>query len=108
MTSLAWRLITTDPVVWAVMLVKVLAVMLFMCWDHPLLLYWRAFQRLLGKSHEVPKGVAHSLLVVVPSLLRKRDELTSMMSTVRSILTNGYPGPLTLVVTIDGCARPEA
>jgi len=39
---------------------------------------------------------------VIPSLLRKPDELASMMSTVESIAGNGYPGQLLIVLTIDG------
>ncbi len=55
-----------------------------------------------------PREVPPSVLVVLPSLLRRRDELTSMTSTIRSVTGNAYPGPLTLVVSIDGMADAPA
>jgi len=71
-----------------------------------LLLVYRLVQRALGISRTARDAgaVALPLLVVIPSLLRQRDELTSMQSTVESIASNGYPGELTIVITIDGNA----
>ena len=81
-----------------------LLVLLVLCWDYPILLVYRLYQRAFGRSRTVQdrEATAYPLLVVIPSLLRKRDELTSMMSTVESIAGNGYPGDLTIVLTIDG------
>jgi cellulose synthase/poly-beta-1,6-N-acetylglucosamine synthase-like glycosyltransferase len=85
-------------------LVKVLCVLAILCWDYPILLGWRLLQRSLGKQRGAQDAAAPSLplLVVIPSLLRQRDELESMQSTVRGIVSNGYPGELTLVLSIDG------
>jgi len=84
--------------------VAVLFIVLVLCWDYPLLVPYFLACRALGCS---PYGrndgaLALPLLVVIPSLLRQRDELTSMMSTVESVATNGYPGELVVIVTIDG------
>jgi len=72
------------------------------CWDYPLLLPYLLFRRAIRPARSQPRAQALPVLVVIPSLLRKRDELTSMISTVTSVATNGYPGDLVIIVTIDG------
>jgi hypothetical protein len=81
-----------------------LGFLLLWCWDYPILLGYRLYQRVFGSNRDERDrdAVALPLLVVIPSLLRHADELTSMQSTVQSIAGNEYPGPLTIVVTIDG------
>lgn len=104
MEALFWTLATSDGALLAAPFVKVLALLFVFCWDLPLLLLYRWGQAVLGRRHGERDADARALplLVVIPSLLRQRDELTSMQSTVRSILSNGYPGELTVVLTIDG------
>jgi hypothetical protein len=102
--SLLWSVRTAGGFAVAAPILKVLLVLLVLCWDYPILLVFRLYQRAFGRSRTVQdrEAIAYPLLVVIPSLLRKRDELTSMMSTVESIAGNGYPGDLTIVLTIDG------
>jgi hypothetical protein len=57
-----------------------------------------------GERKLAPGVKPLSTLVVIPSLLRVQDELTSMLSTVESVAGNGYPGPLLIVLSIDGTA----
>ncbi|MFM2151773.1 MAG: hypothetical protein RL199_208 [Pseudomonadota bacterium] len=110
MTSLLWTLRTLDEAEAARFVARIVVLMVLYCWDHPILLAYRSFQRLFGLDRTARDHEARPLplLVVIPSLLRSEGELTSMMSTVSSIVGNGYPGPLTLVVSIDGTLdRPE-
>jgi len=104
MESLVWRALTTDvsnitwPLMWT------LALLLTMCPDYVIVLASALWARATSRR-EPPRDHAAPLpavLIVVPSLLRVRDELTSMISTIRSITDNGYPGDLTAVVSIDG------
>lgn len=104
MESLVWSIRTFEGFVLLAPLAESMLILLVMCWDNPILLVYRWFQRSFGLSRTARDSEAQALplLVVIPSLLRRRDELTSMLSTVRSIAENGYPGDLTVVVTIDG------
>jgi hypothetical protein len=103
MESFLWQLRTLNGAALAPFVI-VLFVVLVVCWDYPLLVPYFVGCRVLGLDPFGGDAEARPLpvLVVIPSLLRKRDELTSMMSTVESIATNGYPGELVIVLTIDG------
>jgi len=104
-SAVVWSLFTLPSAATLLPLVKVALLLLFVfCWDFPLLLVWRLLQRSLGLDRLRRDAAAQNLpvLVVIPSLLRKADELSSMMSTVQSIAHNGYPGELTIVLSIDG------
>jgi hypothetical protein len=84
---------------------KVLFIVLaVMCWDYPIILFCRLASRAVGGfcSRRNREAQALPVLVVIPSLLRGRDEVTSIESTVQYLLGNGYPGDLAIVVTIDG------
>jgi hypothetical protein len=105
LTSVIWSLRTSPAEHTLLPLVQVIVLVLFVfCWDYPVLLLLRLAQRVLGVDRTRRDDTAQMLptLVVIPSLLRKEDELTSMMSTVESIASNGYPGELTIVLSIDG------
>lgn len=105
MEALIWSLRTLDGFVLGAPLAKVLFLLLVLCWDYPILLTIRLSQRTFGRTRSrdaLAPDAALPLLVVIPSLLRKRDELVSLTSTVPSVAENGYPGELTIVVTIDG------
>lgn len=54
-----------------------------------------AFRR-LGRG-ERPTG-----LVIIPSLLRGRDDLDAITTTVESCGTNGYPSELVIIASVDG------
>ena len=90
---------------------QLLFVTLLMFWDYPLLLAHSLLLRArfgTVPARRGPQATALPVLVVIPSLLRKRDELSSMMSTIRSVAGNGYQGSLTIVVSIDGTSdAPE-
>lgn len=103
--AILWNLRTLPSAATAAPVISVLFLTLFVfCWDYPLLVLWRLGQRVLrvDRSRRDTDARALPVLVVIPSLLRKPDELSSMMSTVESIANNGYPGELTIVLTIDG------
>jgi cellulose synthase/poly-beta-1,6-N-acetylglucosamine synthase-like glycosyltransferase len=104
MQSFLWTLRTATGFALAYPVATMLLVLFLWCWDYPILLVYRLFQRAFGiDRHARDAGAAVlPVLVVIPSLLRQRDELESMFSTVRSIAENGYPGDLTIVLTIDG------
>ena len=110
MESIVWSLRTFSGFTTIAPMAKVFVVLLLLCWDYPLLLPYLLLRRAMGKSQarRDPQARALPILVVIPSLLRKRDELDSMMSTVESVATNGYPGSLTIVVTIDGTSDAPA
>ncbi|HTB77533.1 MAG TPA: hypothetical protein VK762_30020, partial [Polyangiaceae bacterium] len=103
MESLVWTLRTMNGVALAPFL-TVLLVVLVVCWDYPLLVPYFLACRALGLNPfgRTDDAAPLDVLVVIPSLLRKRDELTSMMSTVESVATNGYPGELVIILSIDG------
>jgi cellulose synthase/poly-beta-1,6-N-acetylglucosamine synthase-like glycosyltransferase len=103
MEALIWNLRTrADGVPQAYL--SLLLVCMVMFWDYPVLLLISLWTRALGASRAARRGQAlPPVLVVIPSLLRNRDELTSMRSTLRSICGNGYPGQVLVVVSIDGC-----
>lgn len=46
-------------------------------------------------------------VLVMPTLLRSRDELSGLMKAIESAATNGYPGELTIIAAIDdGVSKP--
>jgi hypothetical protein len=104
MESILWSVHTLGGVAIAAPVLAMLGILLVWCWDYPLVLVYRLVQRARGHVRRAPDPNAQALpvLVVIPSLLRNRDELTSMMGTVESVAHNGYPGDLTIVLTIDG------
>ena len=103
MEPFIWSVRTLDDFVLGSPIAMVLFLLLVLCWDYPLLLAYRLCQRVVGTyQSRMLSGDALPVLVVIPSLLRVREELESMMSTVQSVASNGYPGELSVVVTIDG------
>jgi len=73
-------------------------------WNQPALfldLLWRT-----GMGRERPwrfpsADAAPATLFVIPTLLRKREELDSIIRGASAVLDNGYPGELVLVLSID-------
>jgi hypothetical protein len=103
--TVVWSLRTLSGFTVSAPLVLSVFILILLCWDY-LLLLPRTLARFAWRGREVRRPLtaetAPSALVVIPSLLRKRDELTSMMSTIESVAGNGYPGELFIVVSIDG------
>jgi cellulose synthase/poly-beta-1,6-N-acetylglucosamine synthase-like glycosyltransferase len=103
MDSVLWSFKTLTGFTLSAPLVLSLFILLMLCWDYVLLVPYALWLRARGAR---PPGLtadnAPSALIVIPSLLRKRDELTSMFATIDSVATNGYPGELVIVVSIDG------
>jgi hypothetical protein len=110
MDSVLWNLRTLDGFVFGAPLAALLLVVLISFWDYPILVTYRLACRGLGLGTQrtPPPGKPLAILVVIPSLLRARDELTSMMSTVESITTNGYAGQILIVLSIDGTSDSPA
>jgi hypothetical protein len=103
MESVLWNLRTLNGFSTLAPMLAVLFFTLTAFWDYPLLLLYSLVSRALGRERRPPPYAKPlSALVVIPSLLRKQDELTSMLSTIESVATNGYPGRLLIVVSIDG------
>jgi hypothetical protein len=105
MDAVLWSFKTLTGFSLSAPLVLSLLILLLLCWDYVLLVpraLWRRAWTGGPPRRGLPAGAAPSALVVIPSLLRKRDELTSMLATIDSVATNGYPGELLVVVSIDG------
>jgi glycosyltransferase involved in cell wall biosynthesis len=48
------------------------------------------------------------VLIVIPTLLRSRDELDELCAASRTVIANGYPGRVVLCLAIDGSADHRA
>jgi hypothetical protein len=57
---------------------------------------------LIASDSALEPRLRHSALVLLPTLLRGRDELEGMKCALRSVVRNRYPGPLVVVACIDG------
>lgn len=70
----------------------------------------RHFLTRLWKGPALPRPDARlpSGLLVIPSLLRGRDELEAIQATVSNVVENDYPGKLFVVVSIDGYGEAPA
>lgn len=101
MESVLWNLRTQSAFSTLAPIFLVALATLTLFWDYPIMLGYLLARRALGIQRRATAQPL-STLVVIPSLLRAREELTSMLSTVESVATNGYPGPLLIVVSIDG------
>jgi hypothetical protein len=111
MDSVVWSFKTLTGFSLSAPLVFSLFILLLLCWDYLLLVprtLWRRARTGAPPRPRLAPGAAPSALVVIPSLLRKRDELTSMLATIDSVATNGYPGELVIVVSIDGAGDAPA
>ena len=107
MDSILWNLRTQSDFSLSAPLVQSLFMIAILAWDHFFLLpqfYLRRLRSARGEGGRASGARKPSALVVIPSLLRKADELVSMKSTIESVATNGYSSELFVVVSIDGCA----
>lgn len=65
--------------------------------------FWN--RSVLGKNGTFsPRGLGGrpSGLVIVPALLRNREDLKAITTSVESCATNGYPGDLVIIASVDG------
>ncbi len=70
--------------------------------------YWRMFRGTGDGFVARRPGERPGALVIIPSLLRDRDDLKAITTTVHSCGTNGYPGELVVIASVDGRAEePE-
>ena len=80
-----------------------------MFWD-----YFFVFPRyfllrfLTGGRAEDEHGPVPSGLIVIPTLLRQKDELDAIKTTIANVMQNAYPGKLLIVASIDGFAEAPA
>jgi hypothetical protein len=105
MESVIWNLRTASPFSISAPLAFSVLVLMLLCWDYLLLPPYYLLSRILrGLGLGARAGAEPPLaaLVVIPTMLRRPDELESLESTIRSVANNGYPGELFVVVTIDG------
>jgi hypothetical protein len=106
MESVLWGLRTLDPLLLATPVLLNLTLLLALTqFDFILLL----LARLLRAALRIPEpfrplgpGQRPTGLVVIPSLLRDRDDLRAITTTVESAATNGYPSDLFVVASVDG------
>jgi cellulose synthase/poly-beta-1,6-N-acetylglucosamine synthase-like glycosyltransferase len=103
MESVIWNLRTLNGFSIFAPIAVVLVFTLLVFWDYPLLLLYLLVSQAFRPRQPAPAR-ALSTLVVIPSLLRIEEELRSMQSTVESVASNGYPGRLLIVLSIDGIA----
>lgn len=105
MASVWWNISTLSGFVLGAPLLQVLLATLILWWEYILLPPYCVLMRAIYGSagRPLPSYIKPlPVFLVIPTLLRKRDELVSLLSTLDSIRHNGYPGPLTVVASIDG------
>ena len=111
MSKLVWHFQTSGwlDLLWSLWLPIIIGVTLYYSSYLPI------FIRVLVHKMFVPPWQAplkpehqHDLLVLMPTLLRKRSELTGLQRAIESVLNNGYPGRMYLCASIDNAgAQPE-
>src|SRR5262249_14487232 len=63
-------------------------------------LLWRAIR---GQGDRfAPRKERPSAVIVIPSLLRNEEDLNAFTTTLESCATNGYPGELVIIASVDG------
>ncbi|WP_437747563.1 glycosyltransferase family 2 protein [Sorangium sp. So ce1504] len=103
MESLLWSLHAWDGLLLSAPLVHCLFLFSIFAWDHFYLLPRHMWTLAFGRMDRCEQqDTLPSAVLVIPSLLRKWDELASMLCTVESALMNSYPSELFIVISIDG------
>jgi hypothetical protein len=104
--SLIWGFRTLDPLLLATPVLLNLALLFALTqFDFVLLLSVRLIRTALGIADSfrpLGPGERPAGLVIIPSLLRNADDLRAITTTVESAATNGYPGDLFVVASVDG------
>lgn len=106
MESVLWGVRTLDPLLLATPVLLNLTLLLTLTqFDFILLLLVRLLRvalRIPESFQPLEPGQRPTGLVVIPSLLRGRDDLRAITTTVESAATNGYPSELFVVASVDG------
>lgn len=106
MEALLWGFRTLDPLVLATPVFLNLLICFAITQTDYLFLLTVAFARRAFSRADsfrpLGRGQRPSGLVIIPSLLRDRDDLKAITTTIESCGTNGYPGELTIVASVDG------
>jgi hypothetical protein len=110
--SLIWHLRTLDSFMFAWPILLSLGICFAVAQtDFPLLLGAWFAKHAIGRGdtfRPAPPGARPSGLVVIPSLLRNRDDLLAITTTVESCVKNGYPSELVVIAAVDGLTEhPE-
>ena len=114
MEALIWTLRTAGGFALSAPIINSVLLLMLMCWDYALLAPRALWLRVLHGARGLrpwtvpPPNTLPAIVVVIPSLMRADDELFGMFSTVESVVHNGYPSTLYVVLSIDGMAdHPE-
>jgi cellulose synthase/poly-beta-1,6-N-acetylglucosamine synthase-like glycosyltransferase len=114
MEALIWTLRTAGGFALSAPFIHSVLLLALMCWDFlfltPRALWLRVLHGARGVRPWTPPAAdtLPAIVVVIPSMMRADDELYGMFSTVESVVHNGYPSTLYVVLTIDGMAdHPE-
>jgi hypothetical protein len=112
MESVFWAFRTLDTFqITAPILLNLLICFAFFQSDRILLLARSYVSVILNRPdafRPLPRGERPSGLVIIPSLLRDEEELNAITTTVESCATNGYPGDLVIIASVDGITeRPQ-
>lgn len=106
MESLIWGIRSRDAFLFAWPIALTLIVTLtFMQSDFFLLLARELGRRVLGRDDGFRPGAPGSrpsAMVIIPSLLRGRDDLDAITLTVESCAANEFPSELVIVASVDG------
>lgn len=112
MEALAWGLRSRDPFLLAWPIALTLFVTLsFMQSDYVLLLARDLLRKVLGRDDGFRPAGPHerpSAMVIIPSLLRGKDDLDAITLTVESCATNQFPSALVIVAAVDGRTEKPA
>jgi cellulose synthase/poly-beta-1,6-N-acetylglucosamine synthase-like glycosyltransferase len=104
--SVIWGLRTLDPILLATpVLVNLILLLTLTQFDFILLLATRWFRtafRIPESFRPLSPGERPTGLVIIPSLLRGRDDLRAITTTVESAATNEYPSDLFVIASVDG------
>ena len=106
MPSFLWALRTHDSFTMAWPLFLSLAICLVVGQTDFLLLITAWFAKVVlnraDSFRPAAKDARPTGLVVIPSLLRNKDDLNAITTTIESCATNGYPSELVILASVDG------
>ncbi|HZH02198.1 MAG TPA: glycosyltransferase family 2 protein [Myxococcaceae bacterium] len=112
MESILWPLHSHDAASFArpLLFVTLLGFILFRADFVLILLNWCWAKARGVKDNFRPQPLGHrpSALVIIPSLLRNRDDFSAITLTVDSCATNLYPGELVIIASVDGVHNKPA
>ena len=68
--------------------------------------YW-LLRAIRGPAGNAPRTPVPSGLLIIPSLLRQKDEIEAIQATIDNVTQNDYPGELIIIASIDGYLEAE-